>query len=128
MQTTTRNEPAAVPDFSSGIGDAPSHALAISRKYAALSPERRRRFREKASEQGVDPARLPIVPLSREVGNANDADGVPSSPGSALYPLAPAQERLCTDVVDGNTQVDVSSGKTGNDELQALDGLFDALD
>lgn len=79
MQTTTRNELAAAPDSSTAIGDAPSHALAISRKYAALSPERRRRFREKASEQGIDPARLPIVPLSREAGNANDEDGVPSS-------------------------------------------------
>ncbi|WP_176000923.1 condensation domain-containing protein, partial [Paraburkholderia caledonica] len=94
MQTTTRNQLAAAPDSSTGIGDAPSHALAIARKYAALSPERRRRFREKASEQGMDPARLPIVPLSREAGDANDADGVPSSPGSARYPLAPAQERL----------------------------------
>ncbi|MFM0330604.1 amino acid adenylation domain-containing protein [Paraburkholderia strydomiana] len=131
MQTTTRNEPAAVPDFSSGIGDAPSHALAISRKYAALSPERRRRFREKASEQGVDPARLPIVPLSREVGNANDADGVPSSPGSALYPLAPAQERLWflwkLDPQNPAYNLSRALRLTGRLDVPALRRAFDAL-
>ncbi|WP_243672455.1 condensation domain-containing protein, partial [Paraburkholderia kirstenboschensis] len=94
MLTTTRNETAAAPASSTAISDAPSQALAIARKYAALSPERRRRFREKASEQGIDPARLPIVPLSREAGDANDLDGLLASPGSAFYPLAPAQERL----------------------------------
>jgi hypothetical protein len=36
--------------------------------------------------------------------------------------------RLLMDVVDGNPQVDVSPGNIGNDELHALDGLFDALD
>ncbi|MFC7632677.1 non-ribosomal peptide synthetase [Paraburkholderia humisilvae] len=59
---------------------AAQHALAIARKYAALPAERRQRFRDKARDQGIDPARLPIVPLLQE--------------GAHTYPLAPAQERL----------------------------------
>ncbi|XUW87263.1 amino acid adenylation domain-containing protein [Burkholderia sp. M6-3] len=131
MQTTTRNEPAAASDSSTAIGDAPSHALAIARKYAALSPERRRRFREKASEQGIDPARLPIVPLSREAGNAHDADGVPSLSGSALYPLAPAQERLWflwkLDPQNPAYNLSRTLRLTGRLDVPALRRAFDAL-
>ncbi|WP_323123644.1 condensation domain-containing protein, partial [Burkholderia alba] len=57
-------------------------ARAIANKYAALPAERRRLFRDKARQQGIDPTRLPVVPLA----------GDPAAPGH--YPLSPAQQRL----------------------------------
>ncbi|WP_240655996.1 condensation domain-containing protein, partial [Paraburkholderia phosphatilytica] len=83
--TPTRDESAAAAvEFPASTAStastaAASQALAISRKYAALSAGHRRQFRDKARAQGIDPARLPIVPI------ADCADG---------YPLSPAQERL----------------------------------
>ncbi|MDR7010079.1 amino acid adenylation domain-containing protein, partial [Paraburkholderia strydomiana] len=63
-----------------------------------------------------------IARLSEELGRKVALAALFNSPTPRLL------ARLLTDVVDGNTQVDVSSGKTASDELQALDGLFDALD
>ncbi|WP_443689886.1 amino acid adenylation domain-containing protein [Paraburkholderia megapolitana] len=59
---------------------AQQRAYAIARKYAALPEDRRRLFREKAQQQGIDPARLPVVPLV--------------SSHASRYPLSHAQERL----------------------------------
>ncbi|WP_244143197.1 condensation domain-containing protein, partial [Paraburkholderia terricola] len=109
--------------------DAANQALAISRKYAALSPERRRRFREKAREQGVDPARLPIVPLSRDAAEADEADGLVDA--SACYPLAPAQERLwfLWKLDPRNPAYNLSRAirLTGRLDVHALRRAFDAL-
>ena len=90
MLTPIRKEPNEPADaFSAAHTDPSSQALTISRKYAALSPERRRRFREKAREQGIDPARLPIVPLSHGADAVDEAPAIAaSSAESATYPLA----------------------------------------
>ncbi|MGH8783402.1 condensation domain-containing protein, partial [Paraburkholderia sp.] len=76
------------PDSRSAAGadtgtPAQTQAYAIARKYAALPEDRRRLFREKARQQGIDPARLPIVPLAPS-----------GSLDAARYPLSLAQERL----------------------------------
>jgi len=63
-----------------------------------------------------------IARLSEQLGRKVALAALFDSPTPRLL------AQLLTDVVDGNTQVDVSSGKTASDELQALDGLFDALD
>jgi len=63
-----------------------------------------------------------IARLSEQLGRKVALAALFDSPTPRLL------AQLLTDVVGGNTQVDVSPGKTGNDELQALDGLFDALD
>ncbi|HYS66546.1 MAG TPA: amino acid adenylation domain-containing protein, partial [Paraburkholderia sp.] len=133
MLTTTRNEPAAAPASPVADAGAASQALAIARKYAALSPERRRRFREKAREQGVDPARLPIVPLSRDADEANEAGGSASSFASvsASYPLAPAQERLWflwkLDPLNPAYNLSRAIRLTGRLDVHALRRAFDAL-
>nr|WP_244230977.1 condensation domain-containing protein [Paraburkholderia graminis] len=119
--------------------EAPSQALAIARKYAALSPERRRRFREKAREQGIDPTRLPIVPLSREVDDAtksadaeaSSADASSSFSRAATYPLAPAQERLWflwkLDPLNPAYNLSRALRLTGHLDVRALRRAFDAL-
>uniref|UniRef100_UPI0004819868 condensation domain-containing protein n=1 Tax=Paraburkholderia bannensis TaxID=765414 RepID=UPI0004819868 len=61
-------------------------ARAIALKYAALPPARRSLLRTKVREQGIDPARLPIVPLAREAAEGAD--------GADHYPLSAAQARL----------------------------------
>jgi acyl carrier protein len=63
-----------------------------------------------------------IARLSEQLGRKVALAALFDSPTPRLL------AQLLTDVVGGNTQVDVSSGKTASDELQALDGLFDALD
>ncbi|MGY6120420.1 amino acid adenylation domain-containing protein (plasmid) [Paraburkholderia strydomiana] len=63
-----------------------------------------------------------IARLSEQLGRKVALAALFDSPTPRLL------AQLLTDVVDGNPQVDVSPGKTASDELQALDGLFDALD
>ncbi|SDR22076.1 non-ribosomal peptide synthase domain TIGR01720/amino acid adenylation domain-containing protein [Paraburkholderia fungorum] len=38
--------------------------LALSRRYAALPPERRAEFRQRVAAQSIDPATLPVVPIA----------------------------------------------------------------
>ncbi|MGF2687335.1 amino acid adenylation domain-containing protein [Marinobacter sp. DUT-3] len=57
-----------------------SNATEITRRLAALPEEKRRLFRERLAEQGIDPWRLPIVARPREA--------------AAHYPLSLAQRRF----------------------------------
>jgi len=132
-------EASAVSTSSPGAGGPASQALAIARKYAALSPERRQRFRERAREQGIDPARLRIVPLARGVDDASEtldlassaASASASSSGSATYPLTPAQERLwfLWKLDPSNPAYNLSRALrlTGRLDVRALRRAFDAL-
>ncbi|MBW9108106.1 condensation domain-containing protein, partial [Paraburkholderia phenoliruptrix] len=132
-------EASAVSTSSPGAGGPASQALAIARKYAALSPERRQRFRERAREQGIDPARLRIVPLARGVDDASETGGLASSAasasalswGSATYPLTPAQERLwfLWKLDPSNPAYNLSRALrlTGRLDVRALRRAFDAL-
>ncbi|WP_244106332.1 condensation domain-containing protein, partial [Paraburkholderia phenazinium] len=126
MLTTTRNELATAPAAAVADAGAASQALTIARKYAALSPERRRRFREKAVEQGVDPARLPIVPLLRDTDEAGG-----SASTARYYPLAPAQERLWflwkLDPLSPAYNLSRAVRLTGRLDVRALRRAFDAL-
>src|SRR6202000_848270 len=88
-----------------------------ARKYAALPAERRQRFRDKAREQGIDPARLPIVPLLQQ--------------DAGIYPLAPAQERLwfLWKLAPHNPAYHLARAMrlTGQLDVPALRSAFDAL-
>src|SRR6187549_1312068 len=53
--------------------------LALSRRYAELSEDKRRAFQSRIAEHGIDPWQLPVVPLARQPGP---------------MPLSLAQERL----------------------------------
>ena len=69
---------------------------------------------------------LAAVRLIARLSNSSDARL--RSRRCSTRPTPRLLARLLMDVVDGNPQVDVSPGKIGNDELHALDGLFDALE
>ncbi|WP_176044667.1 non-ribosomal peptide synthetase [Paraburkholderia phenoliruptrix] len=133
MLTPIRKEPNEPADaFSAAHTDPSSQALTISRKYAALSPERRRRFREKAREQGIDPARLPIVPLSHGADAVDEAPAIAVSAAElATYPLAPAQERLWflwkLDPLNPAYNLSRALRLTGRLDVRALRRAFDAL-
>lgn len=141
MSTTTTNEPTVgavaqtdamhgdahtVAHAASGSQDgqdATSQALAISRKYAALAVQQRRRFRERVREQGIDPARLPVVPLSRDSSEPDD--------GGHCYPLSASQQRLwfLWNVDPSSPAYNLSRAMrlTGALDVGALRRAFDAL-
>ncbi|CAM2196822.1 Amino acid adenylation domain protein [Paraburkholderia kururiensis] len=132
MSTTATNEPAvhgdahAVAHTASGFQggqDATSQALAISRKYAALAVQQRRRFRERVREQGIDPAHLPVVPLSRDSSEQDD--------GGHCYPLSASQQRLwfLWNVDPSSPAYNLSRAMrlTGALDVRALRRAFDAL-
>ncbi|POR51579.1 non-ribosomal peptide synthase protein (TIGR01720 family)/amino acid adenylation domain-containing protein [Paraburkholderia eburnea] len=79
MLNTTEDRPIPATAQQSGVDAARAMAL----KYAALPPERRSVLRAKVREQGIDPTRLPIVPLTPEAQEHADR-----------YPLSAAQARL----------------------------------
>ncbi|HEV3430544.1 MAG TPA: amino acid adenylation domain-containing protein, partial [Paraburkholderia sp.] len=89
MLTTTEDRPADQPKNATAQHNGADVARAMALKYAALPPARRGALRAKVREQGIDPTRLPIVPLAR-AENAGEEE----CESAGRYPLSAAQARL----------------------------------